>query len=84
MKRTAVITTRLDEEVLAGLDRLGEHYDRSRAWLVAKAVARYVREESEFFAFVQDGEDAIDRGDYLTQAQMEAWAKSLGRAAYVA
>jgi predicted transcriptional regulator len=79
MTKTAVVTTRLDEETLAGLDRLGEHYERSRAWLVAKAVERYVKEESEFFAFVQEGEDAIERGEFVTQEQMEEWVRSLRR-----
>jgi len=36
-------------------------------------VKQYVKEESEFFAFLQAGEDAIDRGEYLTQEEMEAW-----------
>ena len=67
MKKTVVVTARIDEETLAGLDRLAEHYERSRAWLVGKAVARYVNEESEFFAFVQE--------------EMEAWVKSLRPAA---
>ena len=81
MKRTAVVTARLDEETLAGLDRLGEYYERSRAWLIAKAITRYVKEESEFFAFIQEGEDAIDRGEYLTQEEMEEWVRSLRPAA---
>ena len=34
-------------------------YQIALAWLVAKAVSRYVKEESEFFAFLQEGEDAI-------------------------
>ncbi len=71
--KTSVVTARLDEETLAGLDRLAEYHERSRAWLVAKAVKQYVKEESEFFAFLQAGEDAIDRGEYLTQEEMEAW-----------
>jgi len=81
MKKTSVVTARIDDETLMGLDRLGDYYERSRSWLVAKAVARYVKEESEFFAFIQEGEDAIDRGEYLTQEQMEAWVKTLGQTA---
>lgn len=77
MSKTAVITARLDEETLAELDRLADHHERSRAWLVTKAVKRYVKDESEFLAFLKEGEDAIDRGDSLTQEQMEAWVESL-------
>lgn len=71
--KTSVVTARLDPETLAGLDKLAEHHERSRAWLVAKAIKQYVKTESEFFAFLQEGEDAIDRGDYLTQEEMEEW-----------
>jgi predicted transcriptional regulator len=79
MSKTAVITARLDEETLQSLDALAESQERTRAWLVAKAVKRYVKEETEFRAFVKQGEDSIDRGDYFTQKQMEDWVESLGR-----
>ena len=69
MSKTAVVTARIDPETLSGLDRLAEHHDRSRAWLVAKAVERYVSEESAFFTFIQEGEDAIANGDYVTHEQ---------------
>jgi predicted transcriptional regulator len=77
MSKTSVITTRLDQETLEGLDRLAEYHDRSRAWLVAKAVSRYVKEESEFFAFLQEGEDAIARGDFVTHEELVAEIKAM-------
>lgn len=81
MGKTAVITARLDEETLQSLDALAESQERTRAWLVAKAVKRYVKEETEFRAFLKEGEDAIDRGDYFTQEQMEEWVQARGRTA---
>jgi predicted transcriptional regulator len=80
MSKPHVITARIDDETLAGLSRLAKYHERSRAWLVAKAVEQYVKEETEFFAFIQEGEDSIERGDYLTQEQMEEWLQSLKRA----
>lgn len=77
MSKTAVITARLDAETLAALDALAAKRERSRAWLVAKAIKRFVEEETAFDAFLQEGEDAIERGDYLTQEQMEAWVAGL-------
>lgn len=81
MSKTAVITARLEEETLKALDALAESQERTRAWLVAKAVERYVEEETAFRAFLKEGEDAIDRGDYLTHEEMMADIKSwkLGR-----
>jgi predicted transcriptional regulator len=75
--KTSVVTARLDEETLAALDRLAEYHERSRAWLIAKAVTRYVKEESEFFAFLQQGEDEIARGDYVTHDELVAEIKAM-------
>lgn len=85
MSKTAVITARVAPDTLASLDALAESEQRSRAWLVGKAIERFVREETEFAAFLKEGEDAIDRGDYLTQEEMEAeiarWKRDRKRAA---
>jgi predicted transcriptional regulator len=85
MTKTAVITARIDTETLDALDALAATRERTRAWLVAKAIERFVREESELHAFLKEGEDAIDRGDYLTQdemtAEIERWKRSRKRAA---
>jgi predicted transcriptional regulator len=70
--KTSVVTARLDPDTLATLDKLAEHHERSRAWLVAKAVKHYVTRESAFLEFLQEGEDAIDRGDYLTHEELVA------------
>jgi predicted transcriptional regulator len=77
MSKTSVITARIDSDTLAGLDKLAEHQDRSRAWLVSKAVAKYVREETAFFAFLQEGEDAIERGDFVTHEELIAELKAM-------
>lgn len=81
MSKTAVITARVDEATLQSLDALAESRERTRAWLVAKAIKRYVEEETAFRAFIQEGEDAIDRGEYYTQEQMEEWFASRYRTA---
>ena len=81
MSKTAVITARIDEDTLQALDALATDQERTRAWLVAKAIKRYVEEETAFRAFIKEGEDAIDRGEYYTQEQMEEWFASLHRTA---
>lgn len=65
MSKSAVITARLEESLAADLDRLAERIDRSRAWVIAAAVERYVREESEFLAFVQEGIDDLENGRWI-------------------
>ena len=72
MSKTAVVTTRVSEDISAALDTLSEKLERSRAWLVAKAIERYVKEETEFLAFVQVGVDDIEAGRFYTQEEVEA------------
>ncbi|MBX9881148.1 MAG: ribbon-helix-helix protein, CopG family [Sphingomonas sp.] len=72
MSKTAVITARLDAETLAALDALAAKRERSRAWLVAKAIKRFVEEEAALDAFLQAGEDDFARGDYLTHEELVA------------
>ena len=72
MSKTSVVTARLDPETLAALDLLGERQDRSRAWLVGQAIRRYVEEEAAFLAFLKEGEDAIERGDYVAHDDLIA------------
>jgi predicted transcriptional regulator len=73
MSKSAVVTARLDSEMLAKLDQLASMLERSRAWIMAKAVQRFVDEELEFRAFVQQGIDEADRGELISQEDMEAW-----------
>lgn len=77
--KTSVVTARLDQDTLVALDQLAEHYERSRAWLVAKAVSRYVKEEGAFLAFLKEGEAAIDRGDYVTHDDLIAEIRNMRR-----
>jgi len=62
MSETTVITSRIPSELNASLERLAGEIDRSRAWIIATAVERYVREELEFVEFVQEGEADIAAG----------------------
>lgn len=72
MSKTSVITTRLDAETVALVDRLAAAQGRSRAWFVAEAVRRTAEAEAEFMAFVQAGIDSADREPLTGQEQVFA------------
>jgi len=78
--KTAVITARLDTDTLDALDHLATVQDRTRAALIERAVKRFVQEETEFRDFLNEGERAIDRGEFFTHDQMVAeidrWKRS--------
>ena len=72
MSKTAVVTARIDPELSDRLDQLARDYDRSRGWLVAQAIERYVAEESQFLALIREGEADIAAGRTFTQEEVEA------------
>ncbi|UYY57405.1 CopG family ribbon-helix-helix protein [Sphingomonas sp. S2-65] len=81
MRKSAVISGRVAEETSAKLDLLAERMDRSRAWIVARAVEQFVLSESELMDSLDEADRQIDRGEYKTQADMEAWVAGLQRSA---
>jgi predicted transcriptional regulator len=78
MSGTTVVTARIDRELSGQLDRLAERLDRSRAWVIQQAIRRYVDAELDLLDFIQVGIDAADRGDLVSQEDMEAWFASRG------
>ena len=70
MTKSTVVTTRLDAATTEALDALAERLDRSRAWIVAKAVAAYVKERTEFLDFIKEGEDELDAGQWISHEDL--------------
>ena len=79
MSKSAVITGRIDEDTSAKLDRLASAMERSRSWIVAKAVEEFVLSEVELLDSLEEADRQIDRGEYKTQEQVEAWLADLRR-----
>lgn len=73
MTKSVVISARIDQETAALLDQVAAAQGRSRAWLVANAVKRMAEEEAAYHAYVQEGIDAIERGDFVPHEDVLAW-----------
>ncbi len=67
-----VVTARLDDEVLAMVDRLATSRERSRAWIVAKLIEGAARKQIEMDDFLQAGEDDIDAGRTIPHEEIVA------------
>ena len=65
------IPVSLTERDLAALDSLAAGLGRSREWIVARAVQRYIEEETEFAAFLQEGIADLEAGRVHTQEEVE-------------
>lgn len=76
----AAFTVRLDETTQEALDRLAERTDRSRSWLVARAVEDYVALNKWQLAEIEEGIAAADRGEFASEAEVaRVRAKFTGR-----
>ncbi len=63
---SAAFTVRLDEATLGALDQLAEKTDRSRAWLITKAIEDYVALNAWQIGKIEAGIVAADEGDFAS------------------
>jgi predicted transcriptional regulator len=67
---SAAFTVRLDETTLGALDRLAEQTERSRNWLVAKAIEDYIALNAWQVGKIEAGIAAADRGDFSSDDEL--------------
>lgn len=67
---SSAFTVRLDESTLDALDQLAEKTERSRNWLVVKAVEDYVALNAWQIEKIEAGIAAADRGDFASDAEL--------------
>jgi predicted transcriptional regulator len=66
----APFTVRLDDSTLNALDRLAEKTDRSRNWLVTRAVEDFVALNAWQIGKIEAGLAAADRGDFASDEEL--------------
>ncbi len=66
------ITLHTSPAVKKRLDQLSKITDRSRSYLAAEAIERYLREEEEFIAAVHEGLADVAAGRVMTSDQVKA------------
>jgi predicted transcriptional regulator len=69
-KMAGAFTIRLDDGTLEALDRLAERTERSRSWLVSRAVEDYVALNEWQVAKIDEGIADADRGDFASDKEM--------------
>lgn len=73
---TVVVTARIADQLSADLDQLAKLRDRSRAWLIEKAVSAFVKDELDLHISLDEAEAEFGRGEYLTHEVFMAELKS--------
>ncbi len=77
--QNVIISIRLPSELIEKLDRLAAWQDRSRSYLASRAIEDFVERESQAMAAVEDGLEAIDRGEVLPHSDVKPWLQKLER-----
>lgn len=72
MAQSAVVTARIDDALIQRMDRLAASYDRSRGWVIARALERYLDEELDLLDSLSAAEADIEAGRVFTQDEVEA------------
>ena len=72
MSKTAVISCRVDEEMLAILDRIAAAHDRSRAWIVHKLLTEAARADLKELEFIELGIVDADAGRTISHEELVA------------
>lgn len=73
------VTCRMDDDRVAGLDRLGEYYDRDRSYLINEAVERYLSYHQWQLDEVDKAIAEANAGELLSEkefdVEMKKWRK---------
>ena len=71
------LSLRLDEETIEKLDLLAKATERSRGWLMARAVSRYVEHESWQVEAIKQALEKLENGSarFASQETVEAWVE---------
>lgn len=75
---TRVLTAHIPEELAEKVDGYAKSMDRSRAWIVKRALADWVDWEEEKHRRTLAGLADIDAGRVISHERMVDWAESLG------
>ena len=76
----SAFTVRLETNTLKALDRLAEKTERSRTWLVTRAVEDYVALNEWQVAKIEAGIKAADRGEFAPDEDISRLRRKFSKA----
>ena len=57
------ITLRVPKDILEDIEKIAETADRSRSWVIVRALKYYLLNEGSDILKIREGEEQIDRGE---------------------
>lgn len=79
MGQTSTFTVRVPADLRKRLDDLAKAADRSRSWLTADALRKYVDEQQWQLAEIEEGLHDADAGRVVSNEKVDRWLKSWGK-----
>ena len=67
-----ILSLRLDETTVDKLDSIARALDRSRSWVIGDAIRLYLETEGKDIEAILEGIAEADRGEFATEAKLEA------------
>ena len=72
------ITTRLDKDTIEKLEKLADATKRSKSFLVAEAVDKYLREQEWQVDAIKEGVLQAEKGDFTADNEVREFFKNRG------
>lgn len=72
------VTAQLPVNLVERMDAMAARLDRSKQWIVRKAVVAYLARAERERTMIQEGLDDVDAARLVSMEAMERWADSLG------
>ena len=72
-----VVTAHIPRALAEHVDELAERLDRPRGWIVKEAISRFVDLEQKRHELMLESFKALEQGNLVDHAEIEAWAKGL-------
>ena len=76
--QTKVLTAHVPLPLAKMVDRAAARLDRSRGWILQKALSDWLRVDEQRRLFTLEALADVDAGRLLDQQDIEAWAETLG------
>ena len=76
--KTKVLSTHIPVEMAEKIDHLSERLDRSRGWVVKKALKEYLEMEEERYRLTLEGLADVEAGRVVSHQEFKNWIQSLG------
>jgi predicted transcriptional regulator len=76
-----VITAKLEDDLVTRLDAAAERIERSKSWIVRAALEQWLAEEQLRHQLTIEALAEVEGTQLIEQDEMDAWAKSLQKAA---